>query len=92
MVGRCYRWDGRVWRVIARWQDVPQSHGVVAPGATFVCESCGAINPPCGSDLLCTCGGQRRARRGAPRNVLIEDVETGHRTVRPFRGLRRVNA
>lgn len=27
--------------------------------------------------------------RGPRRNVLLEDVESGERTVRPFRGLRR---
>lgn len=31
-----------------------------------------------------------RERMRAPRNVLLEDVETGERIVRPFRGLRRL--
>ena len=30
--------------------------------------------------------------RGPRRNVLLEDVETGERLVRPFRGLRKVEA
>lgn len=30
--------------------------------------------------------------RGGPRNVLLEDIATGHRFVRPFRGLRKIES
>ena len=90
MVGRLYTWRTRTWRVLERWRNAPGSFGVVAPAATFVCRDCGTINPPADPGLTCgLCGGWRQVRRGAPRNVLIEDVETGERIVRPFRGLRR---
>lgn len=90
MVGRLYTWQGRTWKVICRWRNAPQSFGVIAPGATFVCRDCGTINPPSEPGLTCgLCGGWRQRRAGAPRNVLLADVDTGSRIVRPFRGLRR---
>lgn len=95
MVGRTYCWQGRVWRVIARWRDGGRS----GDPYSAVCDECGSILFPAinsrGWVPICRCTGDpiefnpgRRQHGTAPRNVLIEDVETGQRVVRPFRGLR----
>lgn len=98
MIGRVYRWRGRLWRVIVRWRDA----GRAGEPYSAVCDECGsiiypAIDPAKGWVPNCVCTGDpvqfnpgRRQHGTAPRNVLIEDVETGERVVRPFRGLRKV--
>lgn len=85
MVGRTYQWDGRVWRVIARWRTPPLAE------RTAVCPGCGLILGETGPLIFCDCVPMLDAScRLAVRNVLIEDTTTGRRVVRPFRGLRRV--
>lgn len=97
MIGRVYRWRGELWRVLARW---------LPPGEcrpTFVCPTCGNVTLA-GRGAVGQWGsccipssewrtGQYTHRRiaGGPRNVLIENVTTGVRVVRPSRGLRKVS-
>ena len=85
MTGRVYRWRGRLWRVLARWRTPPLAE------RTSVCPECGRIDHNQGPwSWVCECVPMPDARyRLAVRNVLIEDVETGERVVRPLRGLRR---
>lgn len=86
MVGRSYVWRGRVWRVIARWRHVP------ALERTCLCPGCGLVLEPAGPALFCDCVPMPDTQvLGVIRNVLIEDVQTGERVVRPFRGLRRAD-
>jgi hypothetical protein len=90
VIGRLYTWRGRTWRVLTRW--------LYPERAFMVCSGCGRMQPGCtlepdlGGFFCLTCGSLVLVRRGCPRNVLIEDVETGERVVRPFRGLRRAAA
>jgi hypothetical protein len=61
-------------------------------GDESYCGSCGAMwteHRPAGHHSV---DGWRPGGRPVIRNVLIEDVETGERVVRPFRGLRRARA
>lgn len=107
MVGRCYRWDDRVWRVLARWAPPRECeletlvcHG--HPDEPYGCGRILTVNPRDERPYTCSCSEAEaltdwhplnttwRATLGGPRNVLLEDIETGARTVRPFRGLRKV--
>ena len=103
MIGREYILPGLAskyhpkprWRVVLRW--AKPSH------QTHVCGVCGDIRElprsargvwaaehVHGRDLPLRDGVFTHRRLGdGPRNVLIEDVETGERVVRPFRGLRK---
>lgn len=87
MVGRVYRWRGETWRVLARWR-TPEGHE-----RWGVCPGCGLLLGPTGP-IFCHCVPMPDAVyfNSAPRNVLLENVTTGRRTVRPFRGLRRAAA
>ena len=112
MVGQCYTWRGRPWRVITRWRTLDASDPEL-----FVAQCCGHIavldviqgtsplDETLGDDSYCgSCGerwtesrpaghvsvnGWQPGGRASVRNVLIEDVESGERVVRPFRGLRK---
>ena len=90
MIGRLYTWRGRTWRVLVRW--------LYPERAFMVCGGCGRIRPgrtlepDLGGWFCLGCGAEVLVSKGTPRNVLIEDIETGERVVRPFRGLRKATA
>ena len=87
MVGREYEWAGRRWRVLARWAPPAAMRTWVFPdGETVVSRGVRAMlrfDREGSTAARCVGGG------AGPRNVLIEDVVTGERVVRPFRGLRK---
>ena len=86
MVGREYRWHGRVWRVIARWAPPAPDKTFVTREGEIIISRARQVWSPYPSHARCVGYGQ------GPRNVLLEDVETGERVVRPFRGLRKAAA
>jgi hypothetical protein len=93
MIGKTYLLRGEPVTVLARWAE-PASIG------SGFCPLCGRVlspERPYLSRVSHPCDALRRFRASAlvtvpvlrqgPRNVLIEYVD-GHRSVRPFRGLR----
>lgn len=73
----------------AGWSAAWERMGDVTIGEDSYCGACGAMWIPGTDTGHRPMNGWQPGGRPTIRNVLIEDVETGERVVRPFRGLRR---